>query len=373
MKKTRIITLLGSLTLALGGLVAFSQVSKKGNFEEAKAAALVPDTDKKFIFFEPGVWDVAGAKLWLHPFSGDNVAFQKFELDELRDVYYASVNKDVMSFTFVRGTNTGGGVGDWDNVWDKTDYTFNDEKNYLKVENWNNYSQHFYNPNGTNKALLMGDYGAEPAWSQSTAIDMVKNGDKDEIMATIPLKKGNKFRIYTDDKLDPYWNTQNTHIKDSSQASVEKDGDDFKAKSDLEEGAYVIYYTYSGYDTGVYIAKTNDDVKSLSCYIMQSDAEGQCSTKFYSARTRFLAMSPENRVSFQSQASDPTKAAYRYEAWARALGEKPYENGKASSTVLNVLDLNKDNNAGIIVIVIATAISLTAVAGFFYFRKRKHI
>ena len=94
----------------------------------------------------------------------------------------------------------------------------------------------------------------------------------------------------------------------------------------LEEGAYTLYWSYADSNWGVYIAKETDTARSLELYINQYDTEGQCTTKFYSARTRYLAMSSEEQSEFKK-----TEASHRYEAWAISLGENPWGNSKISS------------------------------------------
>lgn len=364
MKKNKIIELIGGLSIAVAGVAAVVSGVKENKVESVSA-----DGETKTVYFEPGVWNDAGAILWLHPHDGGADVLFSAVTD---GICTATANASCNSFTFVRG-NTSGGPGKWgtDYVWNQTDYTFTDSKNYLKVDNWNNYSQHFYNPNGTNKCLVRGDYGKAPTWSESTAISMSSNGDN-EIFAVVPLKAGNSFRFYTDNKLDPYWNTENTNIKSTSPAKVTKSGDNFVCGNDLVEGAYVIYYTYSGSDLGVYIAKTTDTAVSLSVYVLQSDTEGQHSTKFYSAKSRYLLMNESEQTAFKNEATTVGSGAEIYVAWATYLGQKPWEEGAASvSPKTNTISTLNDSGTSAWIIAVASLFSLTVLGSLVFYKKRR--
>lgn len=105
----------------------------------------------------------------------------------------------------------------------------------------------------------------------------------------------------------------------------------------------------------------------LNTFIMGSEVDNQCSSKFAAAKAHFLAMSTDEQNLFKDTASYDAAQA-RYEAWALNQGQKPYEAGAQSANFINF----SDSNQGLIILV--SFLSLGVIAGataFFTIRKKR--
>ena len=120
----------------------------------------------------------------------------------------------------------------------------------------------------------------------------------------------------------------------------------------------------------------SDSAINLSNYVMYEDTNGQCTTKFATAKGYFEDLTKEERASFMtSNGYVVSTARTRLQAWAAYLGKTiTYTNGDyviSSSNVLNPIVL-KDSNK-VMIITVISLISVSAIGGYFFLRKRKEM
>ena len=373
MKKSRIITLLGTLTLALGGLVAFSQVSKKGNFEEAKAATLTT------VYYAISEKDRNNYTLKLNVnFKGDGADWHTYDMER--------AGKMTDGTPLWKGTFTDAfdGLGNLQFQWyNGSTWVYQDQP----ISSWTSASTYngkcfVHGKTGWVNPFSKGRYvvGSFNSWGIENAVYLELKDSQYE--GTVDLSYGDEFKVayFNGTSLESYYGYSSC-IGGGLFCFSGESNDNFKTWA---TGKYNLYFRDVEYEAGkkisVEIVGVKWNAEQLAAKVMSlGEYPEHCgdSGRFPLCKEKFLAMDSTEQGKFEDYGTSEIKqfqdAYNRYTAWARALGEKPFENGKISSPVLNVINLNKDNNTGIIVIVIATAISLTAVAGFFFFRKRKHI
>lgn len=120
----------------------------------------------------------------------------------------------------------------------------------------------------------------------------------------------------------------------------------------------------------------SETATNVSNYIMYEDTNGQCETKFDIASGYFNAMSSAERATFMtSQDYVITSARERFEDWAKHLGKTiEVENNdyviKAVKPVVHIFNNEAHDNVSIIVII--SIMGIGAIAGYFYFRKKKY-
>ncbi len=125
-----------------------------------------------------------------------------------------------------------------------------------------------------------------------------------------------------------------------------------------------ISITYQEEETAVNVAN----------YIMYQDTVGQCTTRFNVAAEYFADLSKAERTTFMTSSDYVISTARtRFEAWAASLGQHidyVNEDYTINKVVVPTVLINKENNATIIVAV-SSLLGLSAVAGYFFIKKRK--
>ena len=147
------------------------------------------------------------------------------------------------------------------------------------------------------------------------------------------------------------------------------------------------------YARGIYIVYVNNDNISielqnanvltsehLAAQLMsfgESPSTGHCgdADRFPAMKSIYLnKLNATEKSTFQDYINSSEaqfKNAYdRYIAWARALGENPWAEGKANGAV-TMLGLNPQTTNNIAIIVIISVVSVGAIGGYFFIRKRK--
>ena len=111
-----------------------------------------------------------------------------------------------------------------------------------------------------------------------------------------------------------------------------------------------------------------DQAAELTRYMMESDTENQCLTKFEIAKDAYLnRMGDDGRELFKT-GDTYLDAKNRYEAWARHLGQLPYEEGAVQAFRFF------NGNEGSMNWAIAGAslgIAVLGAAGYLFYRKKK--
>ena len=122
--------------------------------------------------------------------------------------------------------------------------------------------------------------------------------------------------------------------------------------------------------------RNSETATNVSNYIMYEDTPGQCESKFDIASGYFNAMSVAERATFMtSQDYVIASARERFEDWARHLGKTiEVENNdyviKVVKPVIHIFNNEAHDNVSLIVII--SIMGIGAIAGYFYFRKKKY-
>ncbi len=139
MKKLRLLTILSAFTLAAAsaaGLASF-KVGKKA--EAVHAVSFSAGTN--IYLAGTGDIDITGSTLsaWVFYTSGSH--WEKFEFDDLSGYYMITLDETASGLTFARtekGSNNGTQWGDVGSVYNQTDMSFESGKNWIWPKNWNN-------------------------------------------------------------------------------------------------------------------------------------------------------------------------------------------------------------------------------------------
>lgn len=144
-------------------------------------------------------------------------------------------------------------------------------------------------------------------------------------------------------------------------------------------GTYIIYVN----DNNISIELQNPNVltsEHLAAQLMSfgsTPSTGHCgdNDRFPAMKSIYLnKLNATEKSTFQSYVSSSEaqfKNAYdRYVAWARALGENPWAEGKANNAAL-LLGVSAKTTSNVVIIVVISLVSLSAIGGYFYLRRRK--
>ena len=120
---------------------------------------------------------------------------------------------------------------------------------------------------------------------------------------------------------------------------------------------------------------SEDSATNVANYIMYEDTNGQCTSKFTTAKGYFEGLSVAERASFMT--SDDyviSTARERFEAWARYLGKTiTLSNGDyvvTNAKIINVVGGSENTNT-ITIVIIISSIGLITVGGYFFLKRRK--
>lgn len=290
----------------------------------------------------------------------------------IKDYYEATVHASGYSYIFVRNDPSKEELS-WDSKWTQTyDLAGVPEgKNCYHPnthdgdKNWGEW--HYFCPTNDGHEYAVGTFGRDP-WQVSSGVQFVDTPNPSEWKVTLPLKANDEFRFYINEYYDPCYDDNSKFVmKGESPVHAEKIGNNIVLPNDLVEGAYTVYWSAHTENWGLYIVASEDTAVSLGLYIMQSDAPGQCETKFAKAKTRFLAMTDADEIA----AFKASAAAERYEAWAASLKQKPYEEGAVSGAPY--VGENADSNNLIMIVSIVSLISASTLVGLIVIKRRRGI
>lgn len=175
------------------------------------------------------------------------------------------------------------------------------------------------------------------------------------------------------------WNYSNT-----CESNAEGTQGKFQSNTNIYVKTTAYYDIYLGSDSKFYIgdAITNwaNDYLHMQDYDKggsegSTKGSGLCTSYYSVAKEHLLAMGSGAVSYFSSNTgSKYTAALARYNEWARINNDStPFENNGSGSLVLNrPFDILGSSDMTITIVVISLA-SVSAVAGLFFIRKRKHI
>lgn len=233
----------------------------------------------------------------------------------------------------------------------------------------------------TSGRYVIGNYGSCSGGVEGAQIMTQSGGD---LVATVSLEFGDTFKLA--------WYNDSTGVIDSYRGYdmlvtscgayhyfSENNVHDFVCYA---RGSYTIYTKDSGYGDGKYVsievsgALTSEHLAAQLMSFGASPSTGHCgdNDRFPAMKTMYLGLSSGEKSIFQGYSSSEVnqfKHAYdRYTAWARALGENPWAEGKANG-VASLMGLTPKTTNNVMILVIITVVSVGAVGGYFFIRKRK--
>lgn len=232
---------------------------------------------------------------------------------------------------------------------------------------------------------IVGKFG-ESNWDIEHAVLMPYNSEAGQFEGTISLEIGDEVKCayWNGTELSSYYGFE--AITSTAHALFCFNGADQSESPNIycwARASYTFYFKDGGYGDAnkkLSVAYNNDGtaevlVAKLMSY-GDSPVEGECGLRFPDCKAIFLSLPSDEQAVFQGyDVSEVTrfKNGYdRYVAWAQALGQKPWEEGSLSSSIFTLFGNNSEANTAIMVVVIISLVSLTAVGGFFFYRKRRH-
>ena len=181
--------------------------------------------------------------------------------------------------------------------------------------------------------------------------------------------------------------TNRSNARTDGKLYVSEDGSNWilKANADFANSNYRYFKiefdegdgsTYSNFSKINLTLRSLDTPNNLANYIMYTDTEQQCTSKFDVAEGYFNNMTAENRALFMSDDSYVISTAReRFLAWAKHEGKTiSYVNNDyvvTQSKNALALFMNTEKAQNVALIVGITLLSFTALGGYFFLRKRK--
>lgn len=225
---------------------------------------------------------------------------------------------------------------------------------------------------------IVGDFGS-CEWGMEGAVHMESVNDQYE--GQVQLEFGDTFKIayYNGTGLSSYFGY--SWILESCGAYHYFSGDGDSDITCYARGTYNFYFTDSTYAEGKKISielEGSLNAEHLAAKLMgMGENPGHCGDKdrFPAMKAVYLGLSAAEKTVFQGYATSKTeqfKNAYdRYIAWASALGENPWAEGKAASANI-VYGLNSEDEGSTIVFITVAAISALAFATLILIKKKRH-
>ena len=235
-----------------------------------------------------------------------------------------------------------------------------------------------YNITYKSGRYITGTFGS-CSWGVENSVYMEEKNSQYEA-EQVSLERGNKFKIayYNGSSLTSYFGFTDILGTCGAYFCFKDDGTgNIECKAG---GIYNFYFTDGDFGGGkkisIEINGSSRTAEQLAVKIMSFDnTSGTCGSRFPDMKTMYLDnLSAGEKSTFQSYASSSItefKNAYdRYVAWAAALGQKPWELGAVGGARI-VFGGNIENTNTIAIIVIISLVSVTAIGGFFFIRKRR--
>lgn len=256
------------------------------------------------------------------------------------------------------------------------------EANLLYVwEDSNFYAS--YNSYSLSGRYLVGEFG-ECSWGINGSIYMNKYNDS-EYVGDINLEYMDEFKCayYDKSSLSSYFGYSYITTSSGAYHYFSNDADDNIVC--YARGTYRVYFTDGDYGEGkkMSIVLVSDlTSEHLAANLMgfgENPESGHCgeSDRFPAMRSMYLSLSKAEQETFQGYASssvDQFKNAYdRYISWAKALGENPWANEKASSNFAPLSIVDNGDSSSFIIMIVVTSLSFTSLLICLYHHKKRRI
>lgn len=225
---------------------------------------------------------------------------------------------------------------------------------------------------------IVGDFGS-CEWGMEGAVHMESVNDQYE--GQVQLEFGDTFKIayYNGTELSSYFGY--SWILESCGAYHYFSGDGDSDITCYARGTYNFYFTDNPYAEGKKISVELEgslNAEHLAAKLMgMGEYAGHCGDedRFPAMKAVYLGLSATEKTVFQGYATSKTeqfKNAYdRYTAWASALGENPWAEGKSANANI-VYGLNEEDEGSTVVFIAVAAISALAFATLVLVKKRRH-
>ena len=256
----------------------------------------------------------------------------------------------------------------------------------------------------TSGRYIVGKFGT-CNWSLAGAVKMTEGANNEFTVQSVPLSAGDVFKV-------AYYNRSQANFEDESYIgywdTIPSCGGKFCFGVDgnanlvcVAEGLYDFYFKQGGYDyhpdehTTEYYSLSVErhgvtwNAEQLAAKLMSFgpanpgvDGDHSCLTRFGDMKTIFLGLSDgtvdpldNEQAKFRGFVSETEGTQFRnaydrYVAWAAANGVDPWTNGGSGGGRLVNFANNETTNI-VVIITIVSLVSLSAVGGFFFIRKRK--
>ena len=371
MKKLRLITMLSAFTLAAAGAFGLANLKEGKKVESVRAA-----TNSVTLAGDFNSWSASANPLTLN---GDYWTIEReFAVgEEFKIVVNGSDwvgDGDGVSWCDGMGSN---GKGQNFKVLTAGSYVIKAAKTIGDYGD-KSYGIQFRRPADR---YIVGEFGSCD-WSYSGSVRMTHANNQYE--AQVEFAFGEKFKVayFDETSFGSYYGYSDILSTCGAYHYFSHDNDDNIQV--YARGTYNIYFTDSNYGSEGGREKKitlelvgSKNAEHLAAELMGADiSTGTCADRFPAMKTTFLGLSASEKTTFQGYASSGTaqfKNAYdRYVAWADALGEKRWESGKVSGSPLVSLVSNESRDT-IVILIIVSMISVSAIGGFFFIKKRKSI
>ena len=237
----------------------------------------------------------------------------------------------------------------------------------------NLYAQWTY-PSGR---YITGKFGS-CSWGIDGAVQMTNTGSQYEGQVTLEFGDKIKCAYFNGSSLESYYGYSSTLTTCGAYQYFTNDADDNLVC--YARGTYNLYFRDTEYSTGKKLSielSGSMNAEHLAAKLMGfGEWAGHCgdNDRFPAMKTIYLGLSSEEQSTFQGYASsdvDQFKNAYeRYTAWASALGENPWAEGKAS--YIRVLSGSITENGGAPLIIVVLSMTLVgSFAGYYFLRKKR--
>lgn len=218
--------------------------------------------------------------------------------------------------------------------------------------------------------------GLNGDWTTAGAVHMHWDDDNKQDYYQIELHYEDEFKIgwvESDGTINSLVGYSSLNDSGEKFCFSSGDSDNFKCYAG---GTYNIYFK----ENVTYIVKegTVYNAEQVAAKLMsygESPEQGKCGEKFPAIKSMYLGMTNDEKAKFQGFVSSDVsqfKNAYdRYVAWAKATGEKPWEEGKIDPTSL-LKNITSENSSNIITIVIVCSLVAAAAGTYLILRKKKY-